>query len=56
MYDQANCELFEPFVTESSQMVIRKSMGVFFQTYATKEDIERANKEILNYLKQQFEN
>ena len=40
---------------EASQMIIRKNMGEFFLNYATKEDIENANKEILDYLKQQFE-
>ncbi|MHA1344083.1 MAG: hypothetical protein ACTSQG_08860 [Promethearchaeota archaeon] len=40
---------------EASQIVIRQITGEILENYATKDDIKRANKEILDYLKQQFE-
>ncbi|MHA1294655.1 MAG: hypothetical protein ACTSQJ_18620 [Promethearchaeota archaeon] len=40
---------------EASQIVIRQVTGEILENYATKNDIKRANKEILDYLKQQFE-
>ncbi len=41
---------------ENSLIIVRESIGELIQNVATKEDIEKANKEILGYLKQQFEN
>jgi len=41
---------------ENSLIIVRESIGELIQNVATKEDIEKANKEILGYLKGQFEN
>jgi len=40
---------------ENNLIVVRETIGELIQNSATKEDIEKANKEILNYLKKQFE-
>ena len=41
---------------ENSLIIVRESIGELIQNGATKEDINKANKEILDYLKQQLEN
>jgi hypothetical protein len=41
---------------ENSLIIVRESIGELIQNVAIKEDIKKANKEILDYLKQQFEN
>ena len=41
---------------ENTLIIVRESIGELIQNMTTKEDIERANKEILDYLKQKFEN
>ncbi|HDZ16930.1 hypothetical protein LCGC14_1725190 [marine sediment metagenome] len=41
---------------ENTLIIVRESIGELIQNVTTKEDIERANKEILDYLKQQYEN
>ena len=40
---------------ESSVIVVRETIGELIQNVASKEDIKKANKEILDYLKKQFE-
>ncbi len=40
---------------EGSLIVAREAIGQILQNTATKKDIEKANKEILEYLKTQFE-
>ena len=41
---------------EISLVIVRESIGELIQNVAIKEDIKKANKEILDYLKQQLEN
>ena len=41
---------------ENSLIIVRESIGELIQNVTTKEDIKKANKEILDYLKGQFEN